>query len=127
MSPKSSEVVDMIVDLCAQVEAQMGKLRRDYQMSVYEVCTGISNHISKDMDRFIYHVRRLIDQNAFLYDRVVALEKRDDSERVSRRNRDLHNLQEGQKRIYAGSSENLAPVQRGGARGRVSGHYRQTG
>jgi hypothetical protein len=79
MPPHSSEVVDVIVDLCSQVEAQMKSLRRDYQMSIYEICLGLQNRITKEMDRMVYHVRRLIDQNAFLYDRVVVLEQRDDT------------------------------------------------
>lgn len=75
----------------------------------------------------VYHVRRLIDQNGFLYDRVMALEKRYDSEKVLRRNRRLHDLQEGQDGLHAGSSEELAPIQRRGARGRMHSPYRQAG
>jgi hypothetical protein len=82
--PQSTKVVDVIVDLCAQVEAQMGALRRDYQISIYEVCLGLNRQISKDMDRMIYHIRRLIDQNGFLYDRVVELEKNNDGQKPQR-------------------------------------------
>lgn len=126
MTPESQEV-SAIMDLCAQVEAQMGELRRDYQLSVYEICLGISNRISKEMDRMVYHIRRLIDQNGFLYDRVVELEKRDDAEKASRGARDLLDLQEGQGSVHPGGSEELAPVQRRGARGRVRMPYRQAG
>jgi hypothetical protein len=125
--PQSTKVVDIIVDLCAQVQAQMGALRRDYQISIYEVCAGLNRQISKDMDRMVYHIRRLIDQNGFLYDRVVELEKRDDTQKVSHRNRDLQNMQKGEKRIYAGNSKSLASVQRGGARRQMRSPYRQAG
>jgi hypothetical protein len=127
VSPNLSSIEGSIVDLCAQVEAQMGELRRDYQLSVYEVCLGIENRISKEMDKMVYHVRRLIDQNAFLYDRVVELEKRDDAEKISSRAGDLHDLQKGEKRVHLGGSEELAPVQRRGPGGRMYSAYRQAG
>ena len=127
MSPDTSEVVGIIVDLCAQVEAQMGALRRDYQMSIYEVCLGMSNRISKEMDRMVYHVRRLIDQNAFLYDRVVELERPDDTEKVSRRNRDLYNPEKRTQLMHARGSKVVDVVRGGDGRRRIHGTYRQAG
>jgi hypothetical protein len=123
--PPDSEVVDVIVDLCAQVEAQMGGLRRDYQHSIYEICTSLHNHITKEMNLMVGHVRRLIDQNGFLYDRVVELEKRDDPEKASRRTGNLFDLPQREKRVHSGSSESLATVRRGSARRSVHSLHRQ--
>jgi hypothetical protein len=96
-------------------------------MSVYEVTLGISNRISKEMDRMVYHVRRLIDQNAFLYDRVVELERPDDSEKVSRRNRVLHNPQKRTQLVHTRGPEVVDEVRRGDGRRRIHGAYRQAG
>lgn len=127
MSAESSDVVAAVVDLCAQVEAQMGGLRHDYQHSIYEICIGLQNRIAKEMDRMVYHVRRLIDQNAFLHDRVVVLEQRDDPEKVSRRNRVLHNPEKRAQFVHARSSEVVDEVRRGDGRRRIHGAYRQAG
>jgi hypothetical protein len=105
----------------------MGQLRRDYQLSVYEVCLGIENRISKEMDILVGHVRRLIDQNAFLYDRVVELEKRDDTEKVSSRTGNLNNTAERQVHPNAHNTETLDEVRRCIPGRRISGSYRQAG
>jgi hypothetical protein len=127
VSPESLDIESRIVDLCSVVEAQMCALRRDYQHSIYEVCLGLQNRISKEMDRMVGHIRRLIDQNGFLYDRVVELEQRDDPEKVSRRTGNLLDMPKGQERLHTGSPEELAPIQRGGPRRRVPGGFRQAG
>lgn len=127
MAPHSSEIVDAVIDLCAQVEAQMGALRRDYQHSIYEICTGLNNRITKEMGRLVYHVRRLIDQNGFLYDRVVELEKRDDPERVLRRAGDLNNPGKGQLHPHAHGAETVDAIRQGITRRRISSPYRHAG
>jgi hypothetical protein len=127
VSPDTPDVASAVIDLCSQVEAQMGALRRDYQLSTYELCIGISNRITKEMDRFVYHVRRLIDQNAILYDRVVELEKRDDPEKVSRRTGNLYNQKKGKGIVHSGGSSNMDALRRGITRRRVPGPYRQAG
>jgi hypothetical protein len=96
-------------------------------MSIYEVCLGISNRISKEMDRMVYHVRRLIDQNAFLYDRIVGLEQRDDTKKVSRRNRDLHNPPKRTQLVHSRGPEVVDEVRGSGGRRRLHGTYRQAG
>ena len=126
MSP-DSEVLDLIVDLCAQVEGQVVGLRRECRTSIYEICLGLSNHFTKEMDRLVYHVRRLIDQNGFLYDRVVELEKRDDTEKVPRRNRKLHDTEKGKDILHTGGSQDVDEVRPGITRRRVHSIYRQAG
>jgi len=125
VSPEAPDVTALIVDLCSQVEAQMNGLRKDYQHSIYEICLGLQNRISKETDRMVGHIRRLIDQNGFLYDRVVELERRDDPEKASRRAGNLLNLPKGKKRIHASSPEELAPVQRSTPRGSFRSLHRQ--
>jgi hypothetical protein len=127
MAPEAPDVTALIVDLCSQVEAQMHGVRNDYQHSIYEICLGLQNRITKEMDRLVYHVRRLIDQNGFLYDRVTVLEKRDDTEKVSRRNRNLHDPKKGKNLLHPGSSKAVDDVRRGITRRRVRSTYRQAG
>lgn len=127
MSPEVPDVAALIVDLCSQVEAQMVGIRKECQMSLYEICMGVNNSFSKEMDRMVYHIRRLIDQNAFLYDRVVELEKRDDRQKAPRRNRGIQDLQKGPRRLHLGSSGDVAPIQRGGPRRQVRSLHRQAG
>lgn len=127
MSPEEPDIESRIVDLCSVVEAQMGGLRRDYQLASYEICPSLQNRIAKEMNRVVYHIRRLIDQNGFLYDRVVELEKRDDTEKASRRAGDVLNLPKREKRLHTGSAESLAPVQRGGPRRPLHSLHRQAG
>ena len=126
MSP-DSEVSGLIVDLCSQVEGLSRGLREELQVSLYEICGGLNNHITREMDRLVYHVRRLIDQNGFLYDRVIELEKRDDSKKVRSRDRHLHNPKKGEILLHACSPETLDALRPGGARRRVRSHYRQAG
>ena len=127
MAPDLSNVEAAIIDLCAQVEAQMGGLRRDYQHSIYEICTSLHNRIAKEMDLMVGHIRRLIDQNAFLYDRVVELEKRDDPEKV--RGRPGVILGREKVKIYSDSDnpEVLDALRWPGGRRKVPGRIRQTG
>jgi hypothetical protein len=79
------------------------------------------------MNRFVYHVRRLIDQNAFLYDRVVELEKRDDPEKVLHRNRNLHDPKKGKDILHLGGSSDMDEVRPGIAGRRMSRPYRHAG
>ena len=102
-------------------------IRKEIQISFYEICAGLNNHITREMDRLVYHVRCLIDQNKFLYDRVIKLEQRDDPQKVPRRNRNVHDLQKRQSRIHAGSSESMADLQRSATRRRMHSPYRQAG
>jgi len=127
VSHEASDVESRIVDLCSQVEAQMGGLRRDYQLQIYEICLGLQNRIGKEMGRMVYHIRRLIDQNGFLYDRVVELEKRDDPEKARRRTRNVHNQKKGKNLVHPGGSTDLDEVRRSIARRRVHSAYRQAG
>lgn len=113
MSPDSSEVV--------------AGIRKEIQISFYEICAGLNNHITKEMDRLVYHVRNLIDQNKFLYDRVIKLEQRDDPEKVSRRNRKLHDPKKGKDLLHLGGSPDVDEVRRGITRRRIHSSYRQAG
>jgi hypothetical protein len=125
--PELPDVTALLVDLCSVVEAQMKGVRNDYQISIYEICLGLQNRITKEMDRLVYHVRRLIDQNGFLYDRVTELEKRDDPKKVLGRNRNLHDSEKGENFLHPGGSKAVDDVRRGVARRRVRSPYRQAG
>jgi len=121
VSPDSAEVVAAM----ARIEKRMDELKMECRMSIYDICLGISNHVTREMDRLVSHVKRLIDQTERLNARVVALEQRDDSGKVPRGAGNIHDLPEGQERVYPGGSEELAPIQRRGARRRIHGSYRQ--
>lgn len=123
----SEEVAAAIVDLCAQVNAQFGALKKSWQTDMYEVCRGLNDHLTLEMNRLVKQVWRLVDQNAVLCDRVLDLETLHDTAKVLRRARRLHNQEEGQDIVHVGGSESVASVRRGRAGRRMPSYYRQAG
>lgn len=75
----------------------------------------------------VYHIRRLLDQNAFLYDRVVELEKRDDPEKVSRGVGNIFDSPSRSPILHSRCPESMDGVQRRPGKGSLPRRYRQAG
>lgn len=97
------------------------------RISIYEVFVGVSNQITRELNRMICYTRELVEQNAVLRDEIADLVRRDDPKKVSGRNRLLHNPEKGEDLLHSGSAAAVDEIRRSDARRRIHSAYRQAG